>query len=308
MTSVRRRGSEQRLHGHGGLPDTLGLGRQLREGILYLSSSGLFSDDPEYADASLNTTTRGYVENLWSRYSSYAEPDFRSLVRTDFIEKFTEMYVACHLINLGWQVRRTKGAGPDFKAESTSGSFAIEVTAPESGEGRGSVPSTICDGMMHRVPVDEMDFRLANAIERKTGQLRDEAASDPAVLFVNMVRAQHGWLVQEPSLALLALLGIEEMESETSDGVQFVRGHFRRVEYSWLSAVVVARITAWSAARHCHDIVVMHNPLSTMRMPEGAWGSERVREYSAADAERILNDWATNRRERIAEDGADVPR
>ena len=191
------------------------------------------------------------MDRLWSRYrENLAEKDFPERIQRTF-------------------------SGPDFRASSAAASFFVEATVPERGRGRASVPELIADGKARDVPIAEMEYRFAKAIDAKAEQLRSVDPDVPAVLFVNMVRASYAWITHDLPLEML-LAGPESVG--IADGVPYVRGQFCRDDYCWLSEIVVATTTAWSAAQGKCNLLVMHNPLGESPAPESAWGA--VREYS----------------------------
>ena len=247
--------------------------------------------DPDFEAVRADNLARGYVDRLWRRYSILAEKGFPELIRSHFVERFSEMYVACHLLDAGCEVLRRHEGGPDFLVRSPSGPFLLEVTAPEAGRGRGTMPAAVYDGKAHKVPSEEMDYRLVNSLEDKRDQWRrhvqkhPDDANLPVVLFVNMARAQYGWLAQDMPLSLV--LGTHGLEGATEDGIAYACGQFLRPEYRWLGAVVAARVHAGTVAGPGdYDLLVIHNPNAEPRAPEGVWNG--AREYTRAACELMI--------------------
>jgi hypothetical protein len=82
---------------------------------------------------------RGFVEELWTRFSAIAEPDFRLKAATALHPAFWEMYRYAALLERGLKVGRAAFAGPDFFADTPWGRVWIEAAAPGPGEGPGKL-------------------------------------------------------------------------------------------------------------------------------------------------------------------------
>ena len=92
-------------------------------------------DNPDRKDA------HDFVEGLWQKYESYAEPDFLDDARKDFHAKTWEMYLGCLFKDTGFNLqKKTKKEGPDLHLLWNNRSIWVEATAPESGTGDNAVP------------------------------------------------------------------------------------------------------------------------------------------------------------------------
>lgn len=77
-----------------------------------------------------------YLENLWLKYSLYAESDFiNNMRKNEFHQRTWEMYLSCLYMDCGYDIEnyrtKKKTAGPDIKVQYKSSPIWIEAIAPK---------------------------------------------------------------------------------------------------------------------------------------------------------------------------------
>ena len=80
--------------------------------------------DPSYRavrDLQHPADLRGFVEELWTRFSPIAEPDFRQKAFTALHPAFWEMYLYAAFTERGLKVGRATFGGPDFFVDTPAG-------------------------------------------------------------------------------------------------------------------------------------------------------------------------------------------
>jgi type I restriction enzyme S subunit len=108
-----------------------------------------------------------FVEGLWQKYESYAEPDFLDDAMKDFHAKSWEMYLGCLFKDFGFNLqKKTKKEGPDLHLRWNNSSIWVEATAPESGTGANAVPDYKFNEVSDQ-PVEQIILRLTSAIQKK---------------------------------------------------------------------------------------------------------------------------------------------
>ncbi len=134
--------------------------------LIGTESLGLDSDYDDLTKES-NAAKRAYVESLWKRFESLADPHFHDQVTRDFHRRYWEMHLACQLLDHGLRVE-SDAHGPDIRIERDGATpIWIEAVAPSRGAGDDAVPEIRWDGKAIRVPDDEVLLRLRSAIETK---------------------------------------------------------------------------------------------------------------------------------------------
>ncbi len=118
------------------------------------------------------TGVRERIEELWARYRPYC-PDahFLSDARKHFVQRTWEMYLACALMDVGFELSRPPPKGPDILTTLDGSRLWIEAVAPTAGDGPDAVPGREKRGrMVGRVwsgspPSDEsLILRCASAL------------------------------------------------------------------------------------------------------------------------------------------------
>jgi hypothetical protein len=125
----------------------------------------LVRDDPRFQEQ------RSVLETLWSEFSPFADPNFKSQLAIQFHPRFWEMYLACTLIEMGFDlVPRKTSFGPDIQIKLNNKRVWIEATAPDAGIGDDAVPgySNLEDSIQFiQVPEEQMILRLTNSFYKK---------------------------------------------------------------------------------------------------------------------------------------------
>jgi len=115
---------------------------------------------------------RHEINQMWNSYQQLAERDFPLRFAKDPEAKYWEMYVACALRKIGFQVHREQD-GPDFWVESSEGRIWIEATVP--GPGDSGNPDCVPEPPVNQVsdtPVRQIVLRLTSAIHDKQMKFR----------------------------------------------------------------------------------------------------------------------------------------
>ena len=74
--------------------------------------------------------SRAFCDALWRRYSPLADPHFREDARSQFLQRFWEMYLAVALLERGLSVKRHGKEGPEFFVPLGTRRVWIEAVAP----------------------------------------------------------------------------------------------------------------------------------------------------------------------------------
>jgi hypothetical protein len=114
---------------------------------------------------------RARLEAMWTRYCQYADKNFKTEIRTDFVQRYWEMAVTLALLDSGFSVTSTD-EGPDVVVNHADGSPAayVEAIAPHGGKGADKVSEP--QGRVFWVPHDDIILRYTSAISEKVNKYR----------------------------------------------------------------------------------------------------------------------------------------
>jgi hypothetical protein len=144
-------------------------------------------------------TAREFCEALWVRYASLADPHFREDARTNFLQRFWEMYLGVTLLDRGIPLQRQGDEGPEFCATLDGRRVWFEAIAPRPGEGPDRVPDIIL-GEAQYVPTEKILLRLTSALAAKRERYLSAVAKgiiraeDAYVLALNSRGVPHAFL------------------------------------------------------------------------------------------------------------------
>jgi hypothetical protein len=144
-----------------------------------MPKQSLFTDDHATDLAYINTRaasnewSKGHRENcerLWEQYEPFADPEFRTELRSNFDARYWEMYLTTTLISLGYNVRCPK-PGPDVGIEVDGLRIWFEATSPDRGaDGAPDQVPPIQYNVAQDVPTERMILRYLNSISTKKRQ------------------------------------------------------------------------------------------------------------------------------------------
>jgi hypothetical protein len=117
--------------------------------------------------------TKMFTESLWVKYQPYADCNFAEQIRRDFDARFWEMYLACTLMDKGYEFtgKTSKNAGPDIRVKHKGNIIWIEATAPTAGNQSSSdrVPELVITNppTAQEVPDEQIILRYRASIKEK---------------------------------------------------------------------------------------------------------------------------------------------
>jgi type I restriction enzyme S subunit len=125
------------------------------------------------------------------RYQPFADPGFQQKIALKFHDHFWEMYLACALMDHGYQLApKGSEAGPDMCILHSGQRIWVEAVAPSPGKGADAVPLPQL-GRAEYVPEGKIILRLRSAIEQKWQQYLSHVANghissaDPYIIAIN---------------------------------------------------------------------------------------------------------------------------
>lgn len=233
---------------------------------------------------------RDFVERLWQRYESYAEPDFLEDARKDFHAKTWEMYLGCLFLDYGFNLqKKTQKKGPDLHLLWNNRSIWVEATAPESGTGDNAVPEYKNNEVSDQ-PSDQIILRFASAIQKKFEKYKSYRnkgiinANDFYIIAINGGRIRYSSGAPTLPYIVLSVLPLgdrvfafdEESELANSfppyrDTVTTAKGSpvrtdiFMNKDYAGISAVLYS----WMNAEIGVAVHIVHNPLADNKLLHG---------------------------------------
>jgi hypothetical protein len=109
-----------------------------------------------------------FFDELYEKFKSYADSNFLVDVKSNFHQRTWEMYLACLLLEKGFQIS-SNDRGPDIRLVVDNKTIWIECVAPQKGDkdGENHVPDMKYNGVWQDVPEKQMLFRLRNSLAEK---------------------------------------------------------------------------------------------------------------------------------------------
>ena len=255
---------------------------------------------------------REALDDLWTRYAPYADPDFKEAFARDPAARFWEMHLGCRLLAAGKTLlaavdRRRDGGQPDICVLDEGRRIWIEAIAPEPGaEGpdqvRGPKPINKGGGLV-AAPVRQVQLRASSALLTKTRviekYLRGGTIGAEDVRLVAIGAGRFGSLVTDEPLPLAMSvvfpLGGQYMTIDSASGAVMDEGfHFapaitregRAIPRTAFLDPLFANVSGlvWSRNGIGHlgqpdrPLTLIHNPLARQPMPQhwGVWDREFV--------------------------------
>ena len=151
-------------------------------------------NNPSYDELYIGTGCieyqKEYYDFLWNIFKPYADRNFLTEIKTQFLQRSWEMYIGVVLLNHGFELTNP-GEGPDFILDD---SIYVECIAVNKGSENSiyRVPERIQSGTAEWSPKDKIQLRLTSGIEDKFSKYKNEWSkknwfkrSSPFIIAIN---------------------------------------------------------------------------------------------------------------------------
>lgn len=248
---------------------------------------------------------KAFTESLWPIYRHLADPHFRSDARNHFLQRFWEMYLACSLIERGFELQRVGNEGPEFFFLCEGQRIWVEAIAPSAGTGPDRVPEPE-PGKVNNVPIDKILLRYTNALREKLQKLKGAIAKgivapdERILLAINSRGIPHAPFSGEMPYIVKALLpfgplsiGINRETREVVDTFYQYRPEILKENLSsvpttaFLDSKYNSFVGVLHSATDCAnrpdvngaDFLLLHNPSAQIQLPRNLFSWCKQFEY-----------------------------
>lgn len=264
------------------------------------------------AEFPIEQQLRTMLQEMWTRYEPFADPDFRQGFARDVDGRFWEMYLGCTLIEAGRTLmpvvdRQRDGGQPDLCVLEDGRRIWIEAITPDEGApGPDQIvrPVPINEGGgVICAPIRQAQLRTSGAFwtkAQKIGHYIEQgviALGDTRIIAISASR--FGSYVSEQPLPLImtTLFPIGDafitIDRDTGDVIEegfhaaplihrerdpIPRTAFLDERFADISGVIWSRVSLGNLSRQVRPITYVHNPLAQVSLPTnwGVWDREFV--------------------------------
>lgn len=261
---------------------------------------------------------KAFCELLWSRYRPYADPHFRTEIKSQFDQRFWEMYLGVTFLDRGYKLHKLKDGGPEFGIDIKGVRYWFDAIAPTSGTGPDAVPELeFGKPAASDVPEKQIILRITHALDEKRKKWRKDLASgrvserDGFIVAINGRSIRGGLFGGDVPYVAKALYGLGHLvvsfDRKTlkpvdwgyeyrpsiakASGTEISTQPFANKECPEVSAVLFSNIDAANVWGYLGDnLQVLQNDSPNVPLPRGAlrfW-----REYWPAGGKLRTKDWS----------------
>ena len=250
------------------------------------------------------------LQEMWSQYEPYADPDFRQGFARDVDGRFWEMYLGCTLLEAGRTLlpvtkRQRKGGQPDLCVLEDGRRIWIEAITPDEG-----APGP--DQLVHPVPINEgggfaaapvrqAQLRTSGAFWEKAQKIglyieRGVIAPEDTRIIAISASRFGAYVAEQPLPLIMSTLfpiggAFIIIDRETGNIVEegfhaapqipresnpVPRTAFLDERFADISGVIWSRVGLGNLSRKERPITYVHNPLARVPLPTnwGVWDRE----------------------------------
>lgn len=249
----------------------------------------LVRDDSRFLDQ------KAYLENLWQIFSPFADSDFKSELSYQFHPRFWEMYLACALLQNGFElIPRHSPNSPDIHIRFQDRDVWIEATAPDAGIGADALAPIDNSVGFIKVPEEQIILRLTNSIQKKCQKYQEYvslgliSSNDVYLLGINGFDIPFS-LMDKGDIPFIAksvfpfgdmVVTIDTGQDKVIDQGYKYRKHiqkksssfvptttFQDPSYSFLSGIIYSRAELWNLPRFFgDDFLYVQNPIADQKL------------------------------------------
>ena len=250
------------------------------------------------------------LQEMWSQYEPYADPDFRQGFARDVDGRFWEMYLGCTLLNEGRKLlpkadRQRDGGQPDLCVLEEDRRIWIEAITPDEGAPGPDqlirpVPVNEGGGLV-AAPVRQAHLRMSGAFWTKAQKIdkyieQDVIAPEDARIIAISASRFGAYVTEQPLPLILSTLfpigeayvtidrqtgnvveeGFNAAPEIHREGNPVPRTAFLDERFADISGVIWSRIGLGNLSRRVRPITYVHNPMARVSLPTnwGIWDRE----------------------------------
>lgn len=231
-----------------------------------------------------------FCESLWAVYEEYADDHFLTEIRSQFYERYWEMYLTVKMLESNFQLG-SANSGPDILMNHEDEKIWIEAVTSGNGDpvhNPDVIPEIEC-GIAQTVPVDRILLRLRSSIEEKSRKCLEYIENstiepdEPYVIALNGAKLNFMIRTDEIPYILKAILpigdyfynfdseesGITHRDIITSEtGAEVSTNIFLDDEYNHISAILYSNTHAGNFNQESgDDFILIHNPKAVNPLP-----------------------------------------
>lgn len=258
-----------------------------------------------------------FTQNLWEKTHRHLDSDLANELRTQFHQRFWEMYLVAALLDAGKELDEGRSAGPDICIKSADlPKIWLEAIAPLSGSGADAVQEAQ-PKVVRSVPDEQIKLRLLHAFDekyKKFKKYREKSLvsdDEPCVIAINAAQVPSASLDDDDVPRIVGSLlpfgnpvvtvsrhTLEVIDSSyaykdgvfKASGTQIPTTSFLNHEYSGISAVIYSSVDVLNFPQELsRGLLLFHNPLARNPLPLGFL--ERGYEYWVEDEDLKNKNW-----------------
>lgn len=241
---------------------------------------------------------RDFIESLWEKYEPYADHNFRQHIKTDFLARFFEMYLAVSIIsrtNYTIKQKSKKSKGPDICINHNSKTVWIECITPTNDKEEQNIINEPKLGVVCQVPDEKLILAIRSAIKTKKEKIKKYISNgtinkdDYIIIAVSLSNLPYKFSELYPPRIVQATYGIgypqvtfnrntKEIEHSyqkrqsivKKNGISIPTDIFLSNEYSSISGILCSLADPFNKPDAVgDDVVFVHNHAANNKLPVG---------------------------------------
>jgi len=277
----------------------------VNQGEIVLKKNDIFETDgtDKFFNALKNEVSSPYTEakiftqNLWEKTCSYLDSDLANQLRSQFHQRFWEMYLVAALLESEKELEKGRSEGPDICIKSAGLSrIWIEAVTVLPGTGADAVQEAHSKAA-RSVPDEQIKLRLLTVFDTKFKQFEKHREKnlicddELCIIAINAARVPLARLDNDDVPRIIGSLlpfgkpmvtinrhSLEVVESSyayqdsvfKASGTPIATTSFLNPKYSNISAIIYSCVDVFNfPEKLSHELLLFHNPLASNPLPLG---------------------------------------